>query len=474
MIIYLDPTDELNVIIHQIRQASASELRLVVPKENLALRNQINVELLAKYAKSSNKKIAVQSSDPLVLKYLEANGIEAIRDESAATTDDDEDSSPSLDQPSLRRRKQGKRSGYDRLIVILIIVAAILGLTYYHLPKVVISVTPSVLDFAKSIQVPLGELDGVEKATAEVTLTRKTPATGRKIVGISPARGVITLVNQSQTEVLVKKDTLVETGSGIQFKTVADVLVPGVATQYFMDIPTGLSAGRAEVEIVAVESGSQGNVATGRIGVIHGYDLELRNFDPTTGGEDITLQVVTEADIERAQALVIRDGEQELKSTLFAKQGDLVLIEDTLTLNVQWGNMSEIDAETSEVSVSGLCHGEVYLVDMTVLGEQMASLLTAQVPAGYVINPDTLVLDDLILLDATAEVELKIHARALIQGRIDPLWLATELAGKDQGGIEAVLAANPVIGELIIESGAKDKLPNLPRWLKINVEEPSY
>ena len=111
--------------------------------------------------------------------------------------------------------------------------------------------------FKYTLQVPLDGLDGIELASVQTLLTRRTPATGRKIVGISRAVGAVTLINQSQSEAAVAKGTILETGSGILFRTTKDVVVPAVTTQYFMDIPTGLTAGKAEVEIEAVEAGSQ-------------------------------------------------------------------------------------------------------------------------------------------------------------------------------------------------------------------------
>lgn len=55
MIIYVDPADELNTIVHRIRLEEDSEIVLVVPPENWALRDRINIKLLAKYAKDSQK-----------------------------------------------------------------------------------------------------------------------------------------------------------------------------------------------------------------------------------------------------------------------------------------------------------------------------------------------------------------------------------------------------------------------------------
>lgn len=489
MTIYLDPMDELNTIVHKIRTAPDPEVVLVVPPENRALRDEINVKLLAKYAQDSQKQLAIRTDDPLVSKYAAVNQIPVIAlEETAAGEADGEtaedngfapEAAAAKDEngPSRRPRRErpgSGRAGYERVFVVLLVLAAVLGLAYYHLPKAIIVVTPKLIDFAETLELPLAELEGAEMVAAQATLTRRTPATGRKTVGITGASGVVALINQSQSEVVVKKGTVVETSSGIQFQTVRDVVVPAVQAQYFMDIPTGLTAGKAEVEIAAVEPGSRGNVAAGRITSIHGYDLEVRNVEPTAGGEDIVLQVAAEEDLKRARAMVERDAAQELSDAIKAKLGDGIMLEETFKIEIQWVNLSQAGEETSEVFASGMCLGKAFMLDTGQLGEEVAQALAAKVPPGFMIDPRTVSLGGVQLVEAGQEYLLRVEARAVIQGVITPNELADMLAGRDVGEFPDVLAADPAIARIEVENGVKDKLPTLPRWLKIKVEQPSY
>jgi len=469
MTIYVDPMDELNTIVHRIRSEADPEIVLVVPPENWALRDEINVKLLAKYAQDSQKQLVIKTSDPLVIKYAEAVQIPVIVDETAAAKDEDAGS-----HRSERHRSSSSRGGYERLLVVLLVVAAVLGLAYYHLPKAIIVVTPKLVNFAETIELPLAGLEGAELVTVQTTLTRRTPATGRKTVGITAAKGVVTLINQSQSELVVKKGTIVETSNGIKFQIVSDVTVPAVQTQYFMDIPTGLIAGKAEAEIAAVEQGSRGNVAAGRITSIHGYDLEVRNVEPTTGGEDVVLQVATQEDLDRAQTLVSRDSAQELNDAIKDRLGDRILLEETFKSEIQWVSMSQVGEETSEVFASGVCLGKAFLLDTRLFGEEVARALTVQVPSGFAIDPQTVSLAGVELVESGSEFQLRVQAQAVIQGIINPQELADQLAGKDLREFQELSAANPAIAEIHIENGAKDKLPTLPRWLKIKIDEPIY
>lgn len=467
MIIYLDPIDELNTIVHRMRMVEDQEVVLVVPKENQALRDAINVKLLAKYAQDSHKQLAIQTQDPVIINNAEANGIPVIIDEAAAASEKESDTA----EPKSKRHGRSP-GGYERLFVILLVVAALLGLAYFNLPRAIIVVTPKVMSFQHELTLPLDQLSGLVKETASLTLTRRTPATGRKTVGIAAARGVVTLVNQTQSEILVKKGTIVETGTGIQFRTLSDVSVPAVKTQYFMDIPTGLTAGRAEVEIEAVDLGNKGNVAAGRITIIRGYDLEVRNMDPTSGGEDVVLHVATVEDIARVQAQVERDSRQELLN-IIREQGDKRrMLEDTFQMGITWTQLSSEDTETNEVYATGICRGEVYFVDTDELSLHIAELLAASVPDGFMIKPESLVLEQMQLLTDDTGYQLRVVAQAMIQGVIDSQMLANELAGKDASEVEDILNTMPVIGEVAIDNGAADKLPQSPRWLRIKVEQP--
>lgn len=469
MIIYVDPADELNTIVHRIRLEEDSEIVLVVPPENWALRDRINIKLLAKYAKDSQKNLVIKTGDPLIIKHAEAVELRVIRDESAAAVEDGDE-----EAVEVRHRNRQSRDRVERLIVLLLIAASVLGLAYYHLPKAVIVVSPKQETFKYTLQVPLDGLDGIELASVQTLLTRRTPATGRKIVGISRAVGAVTLINQSQSEAAVAKGTILETGSGILFRTTKDVVVPAVTTQYFMDIPTGLTAGKAEVEIEAVEAGSQGNVAAGRIVAIRGYDLEVRNSDPTSGGEDVVLEVAVREDIERAQNLVRRDGKQELRDALIVQLGGRLMIDETFKIDIEWTNMSQVDEETSEVFASGICVGKAYLVDLDQLSRATAALLAEAVPDGFVLVPETVSFDSVSINETEAGYQLNLRTQAVIRGVIDEATLAQQLAGREDEEIDTVLIANPGVARIYVESGPQDKLPQLPRWLKIKVEEPVY
>ena len=102
--------------------------------------------------------------------------------------------------------------------MVLLVLAAMLGLAYCHLPKAIIVVSPKLIDFSETIELPLAQLEGAELVAVQTTLTRRTPAPGRKTVGITAARGVVTLINPSHSEVVVHTGSIGERETASSFR----------------------------------------------------------------------------------------------------------------------------------------------------------------------------------------------------------------------------------------------------------------
>lgn len=471
MIIYLDANDEINTIVRRVQATTESEIVLVVPPESKALRDRINLQLLHEYATKAGKVISLQTGDLALAKLAQELEIPVVVDETASTSEGE----PSdVDDYGSSGRRTKRNPWRERLFVILLIAASVLALLYYHLPKAVIVVTPQVFEFVENLEFQLTDLDGVTPVKANTLIMHQTPATGRETVGIATATGVVTLVNQSQNAVTVTKGTVVKTGSGISFETTQNVVIPAVQTQYFMDIPTGLTAGRAEVAISALQPGSHSNVAAGRIVVIEMQNIDVRNLDPTTGGEDVVLQVATEADVTRSKDLVLRDAKSSALAAVQKELGIGQMLTDTLTFEVEWEDVTAVGSQTEQVSVTGLCRAQVYSFDPELLSDQITASMKALVPNGYQMILESFSFSDLDLEQKENDWHIRIIATGYMTGIIEPEQLATLLAGKEQSQFAEVLATFPTIAQIDVTAGASDKLPRLPRWLKVEIAEPVF
>jgi len=130
--------------------------------------------------------------------------------------------------------------------------------------------------------IPAARLDVVVEGRAS------TPATGQRSVPSSKARGSVTFFNLLTTSYVVPSNTVVRTTATnvpVRFVTLNDVEVP--------------PAGRASVEIEAIEAGPAGNVNPGQINRVEGVPslaVTVINEALTSGGGNVILPAVTEAD----------------------------------------------------------------------------------------------------------------------------------------------------------------------------------
>ncbi len=470
MIIHVDGMDELNTLVRRIRLCPNRKIQLIVPDENPIFQNSINMQLLAKYASELGKEITIKTNNSSIIELAAINKIITISQEVAATKDEND----VHERLSTKPGSEGKgKFGFDKLFVLLVIIASLLGLAYYILPKAIVVVTPEILSFEKSLVFSLSDLDGVELISEKTIISGQTSTTGRKTIGTTAAKGMVTLINQGSNQILVKQGTVLKTENGVKFTTMKDVTVPAVTVQYLGDVPISSTAGMVEVEIQGVELGSKGNVARGTISQVEHYELDVRNVEPITGGEDIILKVATNADIEKAQGMALKDGERKLNA-LFRELPDAYhLLNDTFVVKTQWTDMTEAGEETGEVYVSGVSTGEVIVVDSYKLSEYVSQLLKVEVPQGFYLDIDSIVLDNLRVM-RDDDLQMAIDAWALIHGTIDTISLAQTLAGISLDEFETVIESYPSIAGMYLESGKGETLPKLAKWVKIKVEQPVH
>lgn len=465
MRIYVDPADELNTIVHRVRLASQAHVELVLPKNCDVLRNPINLQLLAKYAKDWKKEITIHTSDPLIVQEAEAHGLKVYQVEEvrSATSEHSatEDSSTSHKRP---KRKRGR----ERLVVILLIIAAFTGIAYLITPQVEVVITPAVNEFSESIRFRFTDLASVEAVDTSVNISRRTSATGRQTVGIARAEGVVVLLNQSQEEISVPQGTIVTTGNQVAFQTTVDVTVPPVSTEYFMDVPTGLRAGRAEVDVEAVELGTRANVSAGRISRIQeGMALEVRNPEPMRGGEDAVLTVVADEDVARAQERVERDARQLALEALRQKVGEGFLLEDSLRVQIEWDQISEVGQESDEVYATARIQASIYQVDSSQLAQEVVEALTAIQPEGFAVKTDSVKISQWTVDDD----ELVLAVEGIYLGEIDTQGLLTSLSGLSIDDALSLREQFPEIAQVTVNKEQGDHLPRWVRWIDLQIEE---
>ena len=124
--------------------------------------------------------------------------------------------------------------------------------------------------------------------TATGTRTEETKATG-----------VERFTNSTTGDVRIPKGTVVQTADNIRFVTTEDKTLPKSQIQIF---PPNVSFGTVDIAIEAVDVGTKGNVAAGRINQANpsSSSYSVTNPNATSGGDSKKFAVITVADYQLA------------------------------------------------------------------------------------------------------------------------------------------------------------------------------
>lgn len=456
MNIQVEPHDELNTVVYKVRSAKEKNLIVVVPDSFLPFRNSIALGLLKQYANEDKKRIAIQTEDPLIQKEATKLGILVLGSGELATTQevpkDERKSNPSL----------------TRVFALLLLIFVLSSYYLLYYAPVTVGIALEVLQFQDQMVIPHGFLvEHATKETASVTLTKRTPATGSKVFGTSYAQGTVILINTQNEEILLPQGTLVQTRGGIPFRTLDEVTVPPVTTEYFMDVPTGLKAGRTEVLVQAVEKGLSGNVSEGRIEEIPGFALTVRNPEALRGGTEAVFSTIQVLDRNRAKDLVLQEARVTLLELLDGKKGERILLPHTLEVFVEWLEYAEEGQEGAEAYARGLVQGVVYSFSEEDLRALIGGILSENAPAGFSFLEES-------LLVFGRSIEKKEKGSFVVplsytykgqKGDVLPLLL-----GKNAEEVQSLAEELPYIREIDLR-GRKKALPTNPNRIRLVAKE---
>lgn len=208
-----------------------------------------------------------------------------------------------------------------------------------------------------------------------------TPATGKKDVPQSKARGFVTFSNVLATPYIVPRNTVVRTTATsvpARFVTVSDVEVP--------------PGGRADVAVQALDEGPIGNVGANQINRVEGVPslaVTVINANPTDGGGNVTVPAVTEADYARLRVdlrdRLLAEAIQMMNQDRDVVNGGLQVLPETLFIaDVQDETYDRFVTEQADsVSLNMRLQVAGLAVDPRDLEEVSRAALEAKVPEGF-------------------------------------------------------------------------------------------
>jgi hypothetical protein len=296
----------------------------------------------------------------------------------------------------------------------------------------------------------------------ELTLTGGIQPTGRKTVGVKPAKGNVRFFNNSGRSVTVPKGTAVATTGGRRYLVEKEIVVPKQEKKYVMTVPVGVSAGQATVSVVAAVKGTAGNLAVGRLTKLEGQladKLQVINTVPLSGGEDREIPVVTNGDLTKLKQVLQQQARSKLKSGLADQEGVFFSDSDqfqqlTFTPQAALGQSLERLTGTLQIKASGY-----------VLTERQISRLIAQSLAKQGNwQPERNLSWEILAVESQAQKCLvKMKCQGTLVGKISVEKLTQNITGKTKNQAERYLGSLPEVDSFQLSVSRK----KLPRWRKL-------
>jgi len=520
-IIYLEPEDDIPIIRDRLEWAQADRVLLVVPRKNRALRSLVNLKLLDRHARNYSLKVGLVTTDPTVVelshqanlvtfssvkraqrsRWLSGDGSRAAPppiQRAAVPVEGEPESAldlperPVKDVPRPRRLPRFRprsEQGIPRFLLALgflvllalvaVTMAAAVALIY---PEGRVQLSPATETITADLVVradPAAErIDytaleiPARRVQVEIHNTGGIPPTTTQDMPAEKARGVVTLVNRTDQEITVPMSTTLATSSGttVRFLTVQTATVPAALSAI------------TQTEVIAVDGGPMGNVPAGQINRILDPVLDRQvtviNEGSTSGGTMAPAGIVTRADKDRLQAIVLQQIQQEGYSLLLEELAEQEFIppESLIVIPLDAVYNPSLDGEVTSLLTMEM---RAVVRGTAVAGQNANQLalaaLQSQVPPNYLLDPQSL---EFVAGSVTGVedqvVKFEVQAAGTAVAQIDERQVASAVSGlPTEEAISYLRQRLPLAEEplVVVEPDWLGRLPWLPFRIAVELVE---
>ncbi len=532
-VIYLEPGDDAAIVRDRLEWAEATRVLLVLPSRNRVLRNLVSLKLIARYAGSTGRTVALVTPDPRVSElaaeaglttfgsldqarrsqWLISTGEEAkpVSPKELVTAHEDviePDKVPGVSLPERPYRRVARPEwlptfqikGRRRLtpsqvivrrllkaagfLVLLAILTAMIGVVVLLLyPEGSIHLRPKRVPVRTELTLRADpQAEKVNYQTLDIP-ARLAQVELRDVGVIAPsgasalpterAVGSVTFINRTLQEVTVPMSTTVSTSRGLNVRFVTNI----TAT-----VPAALNA-TAAVTITAVDPGPIGNVAAGQINRIENpilaRQLAVINETPTSGGAVKQAGVVTREDKDRLWSIVLQKMYQEGFNRLKGELGEQEFLppESVVVLPLEGIFTPSLDGEQADqlsLDMRAVVRG-------TVIAGQYANQLALaalqlELPSGHKLDPRTLQFEigQVLSVADDRSVTFAMQASAEAVAQIDGDQVVGIVRGLPLEQAKQLLAQHLPLAEppsISVEPDWLGRLPWLPFRIRVTVVE---
>lgn len=466
-VFYLEEGDDITSIRDRLNWVQESRVLLVLPDNGNLLTEYLDLALLRRHADSLRLEVGLVSSDHRVSSQAKALGFPVFSSVRSANKSrrrwwrgrrrkewvGQQVGLDESDRKEVEKRRSPQPTWRKWLVrylavILYIVTLAILFITaVYAIPGATIILEPEIRPIQVRQQIVVDpHLESIETNDASVPgrimtsiqeWQAEVETTGSIDVSDSPARGQVVFVNTLEEPVSVPAGTRVRTSQSnrVVFQTNSDADVPGIV------------GGTAEVEIVAINPGPEGNVRAGLINRLEGpldSQLEVRNLKATEGGSSRLEPAVTEADHQRLKSQVLQqlqvraiaDMEASLAENEFLAKDSLRLVR---TLQETYSHFPGEQAGVLTLEIRAELQATA--VDETQAIGLVYEKLSKAVEPGFELVADSLVFGsgEVQGVDGEGRVSIEMVGEGLIAAQLAVEELLDAIAGQEKGLAAAYL-----------------------------------
>ncbi|NLW48862.1 MAG: hypothetical protein GXY86_16230 [Firmicutes bacterium] len=485
--------EELTIenLVGELIDAKGERVILEVAEGTFLLHNEVNLRLLKFYAEEEEKEIIIDTNDAELIGLAHQVGISTKANQEPLFFKDKHETETPYQRAKIEIAASPETNnenidmgwihwpGRLQLAMVFALFSLVLACWWVLQPRAVILVYPKEQTLNFSTVAQIGTTFNSQELLAgkipakilvkDNRIKVQTVVTGSKIVGVTPAVGKLTLINNTNQPVVLPKESVGIGKAGVRFLTDRDVLVPKRHTKYQDGIAVGEEYGRAEVSITAEKKGTIGNQPAKSITTLDGKHqrfLKVINSTPTKNGADKRVAVVTLNDVKKGETEAKRQmqlvGNEEISG--LTGQEYLFLPELTGSEIIRVVNEPNIGAE-SELVETSLDYRISILTPLTDdISKYLIRKFEESIPEGFQPATGQVALTAINIGPmADNKAQLKLNGKGMIKGVLDAGKLKDLIKGKTKDEATDLLTQQNEVAHFKIN--LKNNAKRIPNYL---------
>ncbi len=400
---------------------------------------------------------------PLVIPMTGADPDESIEFDNSAEKDEAKDDEPSDKKGASNKDKKLKVPNFERfrlrlIIAAVLVIVLIVGFIFANmiLPKASVTINTNTSTVNASLPVNLDTTASSVNTTQSIipaqnqsvqeTYSQQVPTTGQQNEGAS-ATGTVTMSAQECNSITQPADVgpgVGLTANGLTFITQQDTSFT------FSKIKNGciFFTASGPTPITAQNPGASYNINPASFTVSGRPDVTATSANPTTGGTDNIIQIVSQADINNAQQKISTPDTTTVKAKLEAtlQQAGLYPLTGTFAIGAPTTtNSSNVGDQATTVTVTEAITYTMFGIKKAYLQTLLDSNIDQQIDTSkQMIISDGLSNPTIAVVNQTATTaQLTVQATATAGPKLDLVSLKQQIAGKKEGDVKTIIGGNP-------------------------------